>query len=39
MHSHLDVCIGWGLAMTFLVENSFDELYSNQAPAPELPQC
>lgn len=39
MHCHLDVHIGWGLAMSFLVENGAGELQSLQAPPPDLPIC
>ncbi|XP_048504124.1 laccase-3 [Beta vulgaris subsp. vulgaris] len=39
MHCHLDVHIGWGLAMAFLVENGVGKLNSIEAPPPMLPQC
>ncbi|OMO75900.1 Multicopper oxidase, type 1 [Corchorus olitorius] len=39
MHCHLDVHIGWGLAMAFLVENGVGELQSLQAPPADLPIC
>ncbi|KAL2899243.1 Laccase-3 [Bienertia sinuspersici] len=39
MHCHLDVHIGWGLAMAFLVENGVGELNSIVPPPPQLPQC
>ncbi|KAL2899245.1 Laccase-3 [Bienertia sinuspersici] len=39
MHCHLDVHIGWGLAMVFLVENGVGKLQSLEPPPPDLPQC
>ncbi|XP_057548727.1 laccase-3-like [Amaranthus tricolor] len=39
MHCHLDVHIGWGLAMVFLVENGVGELQTLEAPPLDLPQC
>uniref|UniRef100_A0A803LCT1 Laccase n=1 Tax=Chenopodium quinoa TaxID=63459 RepID=A0A803LCT1_CHEQI len=39
MHCHLDVHIGWGLAMAFLVENGVGKLNSVEPPPPQLPQC
>ncbi|GAB2286073.1 Laccase-13 [Dionaea muscipula] len=39
MHCHLDVHIGWGLAMAFLVENGEGENQSIEPPPADLPQC
>uniref|UniRef100_A0A803LCT0 Laccase n=1 Tax=Chenopodium quinoa TaxID=63459 RepID=A0A803LCT0_CHEQI len=39
MHCHLDVHIGWGLAMAFLVENGVGELQTLEPPPLDLPQC
>lgn len=39
MHCHLDVHIGWGLAMAFLVENGAGELQSIEPPPADLPVC
>ncbi|KAL9265453.1 Laccase-3-like protein, partial [Drosera capensis] len=39
MHCHLDVHIGWGLAMAFLVENGEGEAQSVIPPPVDLPQC
>ncbi|XP_021846105.2 laccase-3 [Spinacia oleracea] len=39
MHCHLDVHIGWGLAMVFLVENGVGQLQSLESPPLDLPQC
>ncbi|KAK9756759.1 hypothetical protein RND81_01G119200 [Saponaria officinalis] len=39
MHCHLDVHIGWGLAMVFLVENGVGKLETLEAPPLDLPQC
>ncbi|WOL06860.1 laccase-3 [Canna indica] len=39
VHCHLDVHIGWGLAMAFLVENGVGPLQSLEPPPPDLPQC
>ncbi|KAK3014100.1 hypothetical protein RJ639_009505 [Escallonia herrerae] len=39
MHCHLDVHIGWGLAMAFLVDNGVGQLESLEHPPPDLPVC
>ncbi|GLJ26200.1 hypothetical protein SUGI_0502750 [Cryptomeria japonica] len=39
LHCHLDVHIGWGLAMVFVVENGGDYLSTLEQPPPDLPRC
>ncbi|KAL8093715.1 laccase-12-like [Apium graveolens] len=39
MHCHLDVHIGWGLAMTFIVENGVGESQTLTKPPPDFPKC
>ncbi|GAA0166039.1 hypothetical protein Leryth_021528 [Lithospermum erythrorhizon] len=39
MHCHLDVHIGWGLAMVFVVDNGVGELQTLDAPPTDLPVC
>ncbi|KAG9140779.1 hypothetical protein Leryth_006963 [Lithospermum erythrorhizon] len=39
MHCHLDVHIGWGLAMAFIVDNGVGELQTLEAPPNDLPVC
>lgn len=39
MHCHLDVHIGWGLAMAFVVENGVGELQTLEPPPADLPRC
>ncbi|KAL5228514.1 hypothetical protein ABZP36_016779 [Zizania latifolia] len=39
MHCHLDVHIGWGLAMAFLVEDGYGELEKLETPPADLPVC
>ncbi|KAL5568852.1 hypothetical protein UlMin_025427 [Ulmus minor] len=39
MHCHLDVHIGWGLAMVFLVDNGVGELQTVELPPADLPVC
>ncbi|KAG8046875.1 hypothetical protein GUJ93_ZPchr0008g13232 [Zizania palustris] len=39
MHCNLDVHIGWGLAMVFLVEDGYGELKKLEAPPVDLPGC
>ncbi|KAL3652272.1 high-affinity glucose transporter [Castilleja foliolosa] len=39
LHCHLDVHIGWGLAMAFVVENGVGELQSLEPPPADLPVC
>ncbi|PWA36177.1 laccase 12 [Artemisia annua] len=39
MHCHLDVHIGWGLAMVFLVENGVGHLEKLEQPPKDLPVC
>ncbi|KAM7491879.1 hypothetical protein LguiA_034800 [Lonicera macranthoides] len=38
MHCHLDVHIGWGLAMAFIVENGMGELETLEHPPADLPE-
>ncbi|GLJ26190.1 hypothetical protein SUGI_0502520 [Cryptomeria japonica] len=38
-HCHLDVHIGWGLAMVFVVENGADFISTLEMPPPDLPAC
>ncbi|XP_071732258.1 laccase-12-like [Rutidosis leptorrhynchoides] len=39
MHCHLDVHIGWGLAMVFVVENGVGQLETLEQPPKDLPVC
>ncbi|KVI07031.1 Cupredoxin [Cynara cardunculus var. scolymus] len=39
MHCHLDIHIGWGLAMVFLVENGVGDLETLEQPPEDLPAC
>ncbi|CAH1430710.1 unnamed protein product [Lactuca virosa] len=39
MHCHLDVHIGWGLAMVFLVDNGVGPMQTLEKPPPDLPVC
>ncbi|KAF5790403.1 putative laccase [Helianthus annuus] len=39
MHCHLDVHIGWGLAMVFVVDNGVGLMESLQQPPKDLPRC
>ncbi|GKA21269.1 laccase 12 [Tanacetum coccineum] len=39
MHCHLDVHIGWGLAMVFLVENGVGHLEKLEQPPKDMPVC
>lgn len=39
MHCHLDVHLGWGLAMAFIVENGVGELETLEPPPADLPVC
>jgi len=39
LHCHLDVHIGWGLAMVFIVENGVGELQALNPPPADLPVC
>ncbi|XP_071710820.1 laccase-12-like [Rutidosis leptorrhynchoides] len=39
MHCHLDVHIGWGLAMVFVVDNGVGQLETLEQPPKDLPVC
>ncbi|XP_058184589.1 laccase-12-like isoform X2 [Rhododendron vialii] len=39
LHCHLDVHIGWGLAMVFIVDNGVGELQSLEPPPVDFPVC
>ncbi|GER50926.1 laccase [Striga asiatica] len=39
LHCHLDVHIGWGLAMAFVVEDGVSPLQKLEAPPKDLPVC
>lgn len=39
MHCHLDVHIGWGLAMVFVVDNGVGQLETLEQPPEDLPVC
>ncbi|KAI3757820.1 hypothetical protein L6452_05363 [Arctium lappa] len=39
MHCHLDVHIGWGLAMVFVVDNGVGNLQTLEQPPQDLPTC
>ncbi|KAI3508457.1 hypothetical protein L1887_23465 [Cichorium endivia] len=39
MHCHLDVHIGWGLAMVFVVDNGVGQLETLERPPEDLPVC
>ncbi|XP_051132278.1 laccase-3-like [Andrographis paniculata] len=39
MHCHIDSHLGWGFAMSFLVENGHGKLQTIEAPPPDLPRC
>ncbi|KAH9311404.1 hypothetical protein KI387_026439 [Taxus chinensis] len=39
MHCHLDVHIGWGLAMVFVVNNGPDLVSTLEQPPSDLPKC
>ncbi|KAI3705667.1 hypothetical protein L1987_75906 [Smallanthus sonchifolius] len=39
MHCHLDVHIGWGLAMVFVVDNGVGLLETLEPPPKDLPVC
>ncbi|GLJ26189.1 hypothetical protein SUGI_0502490 [Cryptomeria japonica] len=39
MHCHLDVHIGWGLAMVFVVQNGADYVSTLEQPPLDLPKC